>query len=132
MARDIEPTTIWKWPDLSKYGLDLRRVVTTGGEAVLVLRGAKAIDEKLFKRLGFKNDGKGNWYRRHGADEQPSVYSYKSVFPECEPVTRSVSEVTDDYRQPTTAARRTDAAGPARSEERRVGKECRSRWSPYH
>src|SRR5260370_12175635 len=34
-----------------------------------------------------------------------------------------------------------DAAGPAhivskifgqRSEERRVGKECRSRWSPYH
>src|SRR5256885_6032906 len=24
------------------------------------------------------------------------------------------------------------AQGPARSEERRVGKECRSRWSPYH
>ena len=24
------------------------------------------------------------------------------------------------------------AAMPARSEERRVGKECRSRWSPYH
>src|SRR5436309_4536368 len=24
------------------------------------------------------------------------------------------------------------AAGPIRSEERRVGKECRSRWSPYH
>src|SRR5256885_10600967 len=23
-------------------------------------------------------------------------------------------------------------AGRARSEERRVGKECRSRWSPYH
>ena len=21
---------------------------------------------------------------------------------------------------------------PTRSEERRVGKECRSRWSPYH
>src|SRR2546426_12658609 len=25
-----------------------------------------------------------------------------------------------------------DAAFTARSEERRVGKECRSRWSPYH
>ena len=25
-----------------------------------------------------------------------------------------------------------DAAGFIRSEERRVGKECRSRWSPYH
>ena len=24
------------------------------------------------------------------------------------------------------------AAGLDRSEERRVGKECRSRWSPYH
>ena len=23
-------------------------------------------------------------------------------------------------------------AGAERSEERRVGKECRSRWSPYH
>ena len=25
-----------------------------------------------------------------------------------------------------------DAAFKERSEERRVGKECRSRWSPYH
>src|SRR5256885_11304368 len=27
---------------------------------------------------------------------------------------------------------RRQLSGPARSEERRVGKECRSRWSPYH
>src|SRR2546425_13366880 len=26
----------------------------------------------------------------------------------------------------------TDPTAEARSEERRVGKECRSRWSPYH
>ena len=25
-----------------------------------------------------------------------------------------------------------DLSGGVRSEERRVGKECRSRWSPYH
>ena len=25
-----------------------------------------------------------------------------------------------------------EMANPMRSEERRVGKECRSRWSPYH
>ena len=25
-----------------------------------------------------------------------------------------------------------EATMPVRSEERRVGKECRSRWSPYH
>ena len=28
--------------------------------------------------------------------------------------------------------KRTRASGVDRSEERRVGKECRSRWSPYH
>ena len=27
---------------------------------------------------------------------------------------------------------RTEERAPRRSEERRVGKECRSRWSPYH
>ena len=26
----------------------------------------------------------------------------------------------------------TNVVGGTRSEERRVGKECRSRWSPYH
>src|SRR5256886_12037642 len=31
-----------------------------------------------------------------------------------------------------TTVLRVNAAGLARSEERRVGKECRSRWSPYH
>src|SRR2546422_10965861 len=31
--------------------------------------------------------------------------------------------------QNSSAARTSD---PGRSEERRVGKECRSRWSPYH
>src|SRR5205085_3554862 len=34
----------------------------------------------------------------------------------------------------TSAARdlAVGSAAPPRSEERRVGKECRSRWSPYH
>src|SRR3989442_8311172 len=35
-------------------------------------------------------------------------------------------------RIPTTGRRQRVASLPARSEERRVGKECRSRWSPYH
>src|SRR2546426_8028706 len=34
--------------------------------------------------------------------------------------------------RPTPVAAPTDAQNVARSEERRVGKECRSRWSPYH
>ena len=30
------------------------------------------------------------------------------------------------------SGQQTGTAGQDRSEERRVGKECRSRWSPYH
>src|SRR2546430_8995379 len=43
--------------------------------------------------------------------------------------------VAKPLREPEVAvAASDDARGPAveRSEERRVGKECRSRWSPYH
>src|SRR2546422_586623 len=35
-------------------------------------------------------------------------------------------------RDALVAGRPDDAANASRSEERRVGKECRSRWSPYH
>ena len=35
-------------------------------------------------------------------------------------------------QHPTNAAELTNSSGKTRSEERRVGKECRSRWSPYH
>src|SRR2546426_12087307 len=34
--------------------------------------------------------------------------------------------------QPAQHVPRDVVATPPRSEERRVGKECRSRWSPYH
>src|SRR5215217_5872522 len=37
----------------------------------------------------------------------------------------------DGYGEPRTLNRWIDLLAP-RSEERRVGKECRSRWSPYH
>ena|SRR5256885_14145155 len=34
-----------------------------------------------------------------------------------------------DFKQPMVGS---TSVGIGRSEERRVGKECRSRWSPYH
>ena len=37
-----------------------------------------------------------------------------------------------NYRSRTPVRRRITVRSAARSEERRVGKECRSRWSPYH
>ena len=38
----------------------------------------------------------------------------------------------EDIRGAMDAAMRAFHRGHSRSEERRVGKECRSRWSPYH
>ena len=37
-----------------------------------------------------------------------------------------------DKQQHWETVYRTKAPNAVRSEERRVGKECRSRWSPYH
>ena len=49
---------------------------------------------------------------------------------------KEVSELTtilkDEYGIEPAAAAVAVTAGAERSEERRVGKECRSRWSPYH
>ncbi len=35
-------------------------------------------------------------------------------------------------KEAVISAARKKFSSPERSEERRVGKECRSRWSPYH
>ena len=42
--------------------------------------------------------------------------------------------ITKEQKQEIVAKYGKDANGQSgrRSEERRVGKECRSRWSPYH
>ena len=43
-----------------------------------------------------------------------------------------VGDYDDDLKAVVTGTRDKVAEKMARSEERRVGKECRSRWSPYH
>ena len=43
-----------------------------------------------------------------------------------------VGENADSVRDEIKALRVNALACKVRSEERRVGKECRSRWSPYH
>ena len=42
------------------------------------------------------------------------------------------TRLNDKLGQPLVIDNRPGAGGNIRSEERRVGKECRSRWSPYH
>ena len=43
-----------------------------------------------------------------------------------------LADTLTPYRQETTAVKTEYRTLFKRSEERRVGKECRSRWSPYH
>ena len=45
---------------------------------------------------------------------------------------RSLISLVDDQLPIEVAANKFRYYGRMRSEERRVGKECRSRWSPYH
>src|SRR3712207_8052308 len=47
-------------------------------------------------------------------------------------VARCVLARSSRERQEWSTPRQQDRTRNARSEERRVGKECRSRWSPYH
>src|SRR2546427_10425868 len=63
--------------------------------------------------------------------------SARAVFQQTEPF---VATVCDRVTVPVASSNTTvalscavaDDADETRSEERRVGKECRSRWSPYH
>ena len=43
-----------------------------------------------------------------------------------------LSYIDEDYGQLEAGAEEDHYPVTFRSEERRVGKECRSRWSPYH
>ena len=46
---------------------------------------------------------------------------------------RKMTDLIQEVNIPMeTVTEHTDAGEKTRSEERRVGKECRSRWSPYH
>ena len=52
-------------------------------------------------------------------------------YPAC-PKDKSVLESVLAYEQLASQFEELSGTSYPRSEERRVGKECRSRWSPYH
>ena len=45
---------------------------------------------------------------------------------------KAAKEVKEEKEVKATVEAKEDESSKSRSEERRVGKECRSRWSPYH
>ena len=74
-----------------------------------------------------------NYYRERMEEEQEAQFGAVTFFPEgCEPVVafRGTDDSVVGWKEDFRLAFRKPLA--SRSEERRVGKECRSRWSPYH
>ena len=56
----------------------------------------------------------------------------KKMLPEASEVGISVYDLTAKKSLYNYRAEKLSRPASTRSEERRVGKECRSRWSPYH
>ena len=81
------------------------------------------MEQRLALRFAAIGNGAQSWLERQ----------LSALSPDCALLTRwcySASPVSDWANYEFSLFRA--CAEHARSEERRVGKECRSRWSPYH
>ena len=107
------------------------------------LDAALAFYDELLPALGFTERFHGESWKVWATTEALPATAYFAVTEEREHVANSnriafwvesraeVDRVAELARQAGAG----DLSGPKempRSEERRVGKECRSRWSPYH
>src|SRR5256884_2524615 len=126
---------------LREHGL-VELLAESGLEKKTDFEDKKAL-EKLLKQLEktkLKLEGKINF------DEEHSLYEIQFGPPHSQKINWAVAS-TAEYKRlrglakqieefnhpPFTVTRNGDkVAKEKRSEERRVGKECRSRWSPYH
>ena len=119
-GRDLEATWTWRGGTVAACRVDRRGFI----QSTLLERDA---DDRVIAqttdgvRTAFSYDAAG---RLTGAvTSEGLVSSY-----EWDEAGRLVAQAVGGERTVFSY----DAAGRSRSEERRVGKECRSRWSPYH
>ena len=66
------------------------------------------------------------------ATDEAILRSYVHALERLYPKTRFAMRLSPRVTERTTLVQATTHHIRVRSEERRVGKECRSRWSPYH
>ena len=79
----------------------------------------------------------GRLHKRYLKEQHPVRYNQLLLSGELASYLASLDKQADEQlsliiRQMQDAEGVTEALKAERSEERRVGKECRSRWSPYH
>ena len=65
------------------------------------------------------------------SDIKKKVEAFKHLHPDANIISLGIGDVTRPIA-PVVIEALHAAVDEMRSEERRVGKECRSRWSPYH
>ena len=80
--------------------------------------------------------GGGDLVKVHSTN-QTALADFQKRYPDVKAATGEDEILSDPSIQLVASAAIPDLRGPLgvrvmRSEERRVGKECRSRWSPYH
>ena len=86
----------------------------------------KILDEK---KLGQKS---GEGYYKYSDDKYERVELSEELAGKCNPIQLVANILNNAAWLITNGASDIEEIEKARSEERRVGKECRSRWSPYH
>src|SRR3989449_5113622 len=104
-ALSSRPKTIWKYRELLPLESEPKIGLATGGTPLVRA-------DRLSRKLGIDN-----LYLKNDSVNSPTL-SFKDR------VTAVAINKALEFKL--------EAVGCARSEERRVGKECRSRWSPYH
>src|SRR5580698_1492981 len=113
----------------------MKRILVAGLSAALALAisSASAADKKT---LAFVVNGASDFWKIAEAGvkkAQGELPNYDLQFKYPEQAAAAVQQrVMDDLVAAGAVGIMVSAVDPKRSEERRVGKECRSRWSPYN
>src|SRR3712207_9504245 len=97
----------------------MKRLVTVTGPVAAAQINGYLIEERLLDHIMIQVIDKGGGDLEVAFDDRDQ--RYLSQF--------SAAQLAGWLQE---AMLHVEAACPLRSEERRVGKECRSRWSPYH
>ena len=69
-------------------------------------------------------------FNKKGEKVSSSQKEFTQIFPQAGWVEHNANKIWNSVQSVIAGA--FIESGTTRSEERRVGKECRSRWSPYH
>ena len=95
----------------------------------------KFLSRRLYLRREDKLKTASNytWLMNYYPLDKPSFYQYyNSKTTDCALLKKENNKTTDCALLKKEIKKSDEEFDLLRSEERRVGKECRSRWSPYH